>query len=257
MKNIRSIFTLLIVIAAAFLWGCGDDSTTGGNPPGGTPPVISMKVGNYYAFTNDSLDTNGTTIRHTKLMTYQTFIAQGTFFGQPDAFQIRSETKDTSFVPAVTVSTDTFYVRYDGTRFYQYGLLQLIDPTQAPDWNLVADFSKAMNEQWDVATINTTVGGFAVTAVVKGKIAEQTPFITNNTSLSINNYRIEIEAAVSNVAGSFGSIFVDYYIGYSDPATNPAGMVRVKLRPIKLSLLGIPVYSAAGVDNKIETYRLP
>ncbi|HMT11121.1 MAG TPA: hypothetical protein PKA39_05810 [Ignavibacteria bacterium] len=155
------------------------------------------------------------------------------------------------------VSLDTFYVRYDGTRFYQYGLLQLIDPTHAPSWDLVADFSKAINEQWDVATINTTVGGFAVTAVVKGKIAEQTPFVTNNTGLSINNYRIEIEAAVSNAAGSFGSIFVDYHIGYSDPATNPAGMVRVKLRPIKLSLLGIPVYNAAGVDSKIETYRLP
>lgn len=255
MKNIRSIFTLLIVIAAAFLWGCGDDSTTGGTPPGGTPPVIDMKVNSYYAFTNDSLDTNGTTIRHTKLMTFQTFLSKGIYEGQPDAFQIRSETRDT--VANTLVGLDTFYVRYDGTRFYQHGLLQLIDPTQVAKWDLVADFSKAMNEQWDVATINTTVGGFAVTAVVKGKIAEQTPFISNNTGLSINNYRIEIEAAVSNVAGSFGSIFVDYYIGYSDPATNPAGMVRVKLRPIKLSLLGIPVYSAAGVDNKIETYRLP
>mgnify|MGYP001252744314 FL=1 len=256
MKNIRSIFTILVVLIAAFLWGCGDDSTTGGNTPGGTPPNISMKVGSYYAFTIDSLDTNTSVPpRHTRLMTFQTFIAQGTYFGQPDAFQIRSETRDT--VANTLVSLDTFYVRYDGTRFYQYGLLQLIDPTHAPSWDLVADFSKATNEQWDVATINTTVGGFAVTAVVKGKIAEQTPFVTNNTGLSINNYRIEIEAAVSNAAGSFGSIFVDYHIGYSDPATNPAGMVRVKLRPIKLSLLGIPVYSAAGVDSKIETYRLP
>lgn len=253
MKNIRSVFAILIVFAAAFLWGCGEDSTTGGNTPG-TPPNISMKVGSYYAFTNDSLDTNGT-IRHTKIMTFQTFVAQGTYFGQPDAFQIRSETRDTA--ANSLVSLDTFYVRYDGTRFYQYGMLQLIDPTHAPSWDQVADFSKATNEQWDVATINTTVGGFAVTAVVKGKIAEQTPFVTNNTGLSINNYRIEIEAAVSNSAGSFGSIFVDYYIGYSDPATNPGGMVRVKLRPIKLSLLGIPVYSAAGVDSKIETYRLP
>lgn len=257
MKNIRSIFTLLIVITAAFLWGCGDDSTTGGNPPGGTPPTINMKVGSIYVFTNDSLDTNGTTIRQTDIKTYQSFIAQGNYFGQPDAFMIRSETRDTGFTPAVTISIDTFYVRYDGTRFYQYGMLRLIDSTQPLSWDMVADFSKPIGEQWDVATINTTIGGIAVTAVVKGKINAQTPFTTNTTNISINNYQIEIEAAVSSAIGGLGSIFVDYFIGYSDPATNPAGMVRVKLRPIKLSALGVPIYRAAGLDTKIQYFVIP
>jgi hypothetical protein len=256
MKNLKFLSAFIIMTAAVMFWGCGEDTPTGNNNGGGgSPPAINMKVNSFYAFTNDSLDTNGTTVRHTRLMTYQTFLAQGTFFSQPNAFQIRSETRDT--VSNSLVGTDTFYVRYDGTRFYQYGLLRLIDSTQPPSWDLVADFSKPVGEQWSVATINTTIGGFAVTAVVKGKIADQIAFTTNNTNITINNYRIEIEAAVSTAAGSLGSIFVDYHIGYSDPTTNPAGMVRVKLRPVKLALLGIPVYRAAGVDSKIEYYVIP
>ncbi len=256
MKNLKFFSAFLLIASAVFFWGCGEDSTTT-TTTGGTPPTLNMKVGSIYVFTNDSLDTNGTTVRPTKLKTYQSYLSQGSFFGQSDAFQIRSETKDTGIPPPNTVSIDTFYVRYDGTRFYQYGMLRLIDSTHALSWDLVADFSKAVGEQWDVATINSTINGIAVTAVVKGKIAEQTPFTTNTTGISINNYRIEIEAAVTSALGSLGSIYVDYYIGYADPATNPSGMVRVKLRPIRLSVLGVPVYRAAGVDTKIQYFVIP
>ena len=257
MNKIKLFSFFVLTAAMVWVWGCGDDSTTGGNNTGGNPPAIGMKVGSIYAFTNDSLDTNGVTVRPTSVKTYQSFLAEGTFFGQTNAFQIRSETKDTGFTTPVTISIDTFYVRYDGTRFYQYGMLRLIDSTQPLSWDLVADFSKSIGEQWDVATINTSINGFAVTAVVKGMIADQTPFTTNVTNQSINNYRIEIEAAVSSLGTSVGSIFVDYHIGYSDPATNPAGMVRVKLRPIRLTLLGVPIYRAAGVDTKIQYYVIP
>lgn len=257
MNKLKFFSIILLTAAMVYVWGCGDDTTTGGPGTGGTAPTLNMRVGSIYAFTNDSLDTNGTTVRQTSIKTYQSFLAEGTFFGQTNAFQIRSETKDTGVSPQVTISIDTFYVRYDGTKFYQYGMLRLIDSTQPLSWDLVADFSKATGVQWDVATINTTIGGIAVTAIVKGKIAEQVPFTTNGTGISINNYRIEIEAAVSSSLGSLGSIFVDYYIGYADPSTNPSGMVRVKLRPIRLSVLGVPVYRAAGVDTKIQYFVIP
>lgn len=258
MKKIKFFSFLILAAAMVYIYGCGDDAVNNNNNGGtGSTPTINMRVGSIYVFTNDSLDTNGTTVTPTRIKTYQSFLAEGTFFGQPNAFQIRSESRDTVANPQLIISIDTFYVRYDGTRFYQYGMLRLIDSTQPLSWDLVADFSKAIGVQWDVATINTTIGGIAVTAIVKGKIAEQTPFTTNTTGLSINNYRIEIEAAVTSPIGSLGSIFVDYYIGYADPATNPSGMVRVKLRPIKLTALGVPVYRAAGVDTKIQYYVIP
>ncbi|MBZ0203468.1 MAG: hypothetical protein IT281_08930 [Ignavibacteria bacterium] len=256
MNKLKYFLIFAFVLSSVIYIGCGEDSTGPGTTTG-TPPTINMKVNSFYAFTNDSLDTNGTTVRPTKIKTYQTYLAQGTFFGQSNAFMIRSESKDTSLPPPNTISIDTFYVRYDGGKFYQYGMLRLIDSTQSPTWDMVADFNKAIGVQWDIATINTNVGGFAVTSVVKGKIAEKSSFTTNVLGNSINCYRIEIEAQVSTLGTSAGSIFVDYYIGYSDPATNPSGMVRIKLRPIKLSAFGATFYRAAGLDTKIQYYVIP
>jgi hypothetical protein len=257
MKNIK--YTALAVFIVAFTsWlsiGCGDDSVTPQTGGGGTAPTLNMKVNSFYAFTNDSLDTNGTTVRPTRLRTTHTFAAQGTFFGQPNAFQIIAETRDT--VANTQVSMDTIYVRYDGGKFYQYGMIQFIDPTQPPTWDLVADFNVAHGTQWSVATITTNISGFSVQTVIKGKVAENTPFTTNYTGKSINNYRIEITGESTFQSLPIGTTYVDYYIGYADPATNPSGLVRLKLRPVWLQFNGITIFRTAGVDQKISYYVIP
>jgi len=254
MNKIKFFSAFFIILASVFYIGCGEDSVPNNGGGTGTAPTINMKVNSLYGFTNDSLDTNGTT-RSTRIRTIQTIIAEGTFFLQPNAFAVRTESRDT--VSNTLVGVDTFYVRYADGKFYQYGMLRLIDPTQTEKWDLVADFNLAHGTQWDIGTISTTISGFAVTSNVKGKVAANTPFTTNNTGLSINNYQIEIEAPIVSLGQSLGSIFVDYYIGYSDPATNPAGMVRLKLRPIHLQSFGITIYRAAGADQKIDYYVIP
>jgi hypothetical protein len=261
MKNLKYTLSALIIIVLSSLFtiGCGDDgeTTTPNNPGGGTPPNLNMKVNSFYAFTNDSLDTNGTTIRNTRLRTTHSYAAQGTFFGQSNAFQIIAETKDTTTNPHTLVSKDTIYVRYDGGKFYQYGMVQFIDPSQSPTWDLVADFTLATGTQWNIATINTVISGFSVQTVIKGKVAENTPFTTNNTGLSINNYRIEITGESTALGFPIGTTYVDYYIGYADPATNPSGMVRLKLRPVWLQINGSTILRSAGVDQKISYYVIP
>jgi hypothetical protein len=260
MKNLKltSVFLFILTLSLLYTTGCGDDSTTNNNNQGGTPPTLNMKVGSLYGFTNDSLDTNGTTIRPTRLRTIQNYVAQGTFFGQPDAFHIHSETKDT--VINITVASSDFYVRYDGGKFYQYGLKRIIDSTQAPTWDLVADFNVATGTQWDIGTITTVLGGFSVQTVIKGKVAENTPFTTNNTGQSINNYRIEITGEASTLGFPIGTVYVDYYIGYADPSTNPSGLVRLRFRPVWLKLpppANTTIFRSAGVDQKISYYVIP
>ncbi|MBN8585957.1 MAG: hypothetical protein J0M37_12780 [Ignavibacteria bacterium] len=239
-----------------WVWGCGDDSTTGGNNTGGSVPTINMKVGSAYSFTNDSLDTNGT-VRRTQIKTTMVYAEQNTFFGQSNAFKIRTTSIDTFPTPTI-IDVDSFYVRYDGGKFYQYGMVKLIDSTQSPNWDLVADFNVATGTEWNVTTINTTINGIGVTANIKGKVAGQTSFnTTSNPSTSINAYKVEITAYLTALSLPIGNIVLEYYIGYADPASNPSGLVRLKLNPIKLSLSGTPFYGAAGVDQVMQTYFIP
>lgn len=247
MNKIKLFSFFVLTAAMVWVWGCGDDSTTGGNNTGGSVPTINMKVGSFYVFNIDSLGTNGS-VTHTSLKTSNTYLAQNTFFGQPNAFQILSQTKDT--ITNITLSTDTFYVRYDGGKFYQYGVLQLISPTIPAEWDLVADFNVSQGTSYtikDNVPITLIPGA---TANISGKIAADTTFNTHGYgNVGINCYRAEIIADIIIASFSVGKVYVDYYIGDADPSTNPSGMVRVKLRPITL-----PVYTQAGVDQFLQVY---
>lgn len=254
------ILSLAILTTASVLTiGCGDDSVAPPNNGGGTgtTPNINMKLNSIYSFTNDSLDTNGS-VRRTRIKTTTAYSSQGTYFDTANAFRTISISIDT--VTSTTISQDTNWVYYNGTtgKFYQYGLVKLIDSTQSPKWDLVADFSVAQGTQWTVTSFNTTINGISVSITIKGKVAEQTSFsTTSNPSQTINCYRVELSADVTAFSIPAGTIYVDYYIGYANPASNPSGLVRLKLRPIKLSALGIPIFASPGVDQVLQTYVIP
>lgn len=246
--NKIKIFTFFVLTAAmVWVWGCGDDSTTGGNNTPGTAPSLNMRVGSIYVFNIDSLGTNGS-VSHTSLKTSNTYLNQGTYFGQSNAFQILSQTKDTLL--NITLSTDTFYVRYEGGKFYQYGVLQLISSTIPASWDLVADFNVSQGTSFDIATGVPISQIPNATANITGRIAVDTTFNTHGYgNIGINCYKSEIVADIIIASFSIGKVYVDYYIGDADPTTNPSGMVRVKLRPVTL-----PVYSQAGVDQYLQVY---
>lgn len=248
MKKIKFFSFLILAAAMVYVYGCGDDAVnnnTGGT--GGTVPTLNMRVGSFLVFNIDSLGTNGS-VSHTSLKTSNTYLAQGTYFGQANAFQILSQTKDT--ITNITLSTDTFYVRYDGGKFYQYGVLQIISPSIPASWDLVADFNVSQGTSYNIASAVPISLIPGATANITGKIAADTTFNTQGYgNVGINCYRAEIVADIIIGGFSVGKVYVDYYIGDADPATNPSGMVRVKLRPITL-----PVYSQSGVDQFLQIY---
>lgn len=249
MKNIKFFSAFLIIAAAAFFWGCGDDTTTP-TTPGGTPPTLNMTVGSVYIYNIDSIPVSGGIPIPTRLRSYDTIKAKGTFNGQPDAFLINSSVVD-SGAPGFPLTSTTYYVRYDGGKFYQYGVLQLISPTIPASWDLVADFNVSLGTSFNIASnVPIVLGTITATANITGKIAADTTFNTHGYgNVGINCFRSEIVAEI--IIGGFpiGKVYVDYFIGDADPSTNPSGMVRVRLRPVNL-----PVYQQAGVDQFLQIY---
>ena len=73
-----------------------------------------------------------------------------------------------------------------------------------------------------------------------------------STTLLVDEITFVIVADIIVFGFSVGKVYVDYYIGDNDPTSNPSGMVRVKLRPVNLT-----VYQAAGVDQKIQNFIIP
>lgn len=253
MNRLKFFSIFLLTTAMVYVWGCGDDSTTGGNNTGGTAPNLNMRVGSIYTFNIDSLGLSGS-VTKTSLKTINTYLAQGTYFGQTNAFQIHTETKDT--ITNISLGTDTFYVRYDGGKFYQYGVLQLISPTIPASWDLVADFNVSQGTVFTIAdNVPINIGSITgATANITGRIAADTTFNTYGWgNVGINCFRSEIVADIIFSGFSLGKVYVDYYIGDNDPTTNPSGMVRVKLRPVTLG----SIYSQAGVDQYLQRAVLP
>lgn len=252
MNKIKYFSLFVLAAAFIFIYGCGgDDTVINNNNGGGTVPTLNMKVGSLYIFNVDSLPNSGG-VTHTRLKSYNTYLAQGTYFGQSNAFQILTETRDT--ITNISLGTDTFYVRYDGGKFYQYGMLQIISPSIPASWDLVADFNVSQGTSFNIATnVPIVLGSITATANITGKIAADTTFNTagwGNTG--INCFRSEIAAAISVSGLPVGTVYVDYFIGDNDPTSNPSGMVRVKLRPFT-----ILTFNQAGLDQTLLRAVIP
>lgn len=251
MKNKTLIFPVFFLIAVliSFYSGCGDDTTTnnGGNT-GGSTPNINMKVGSVYTFNIDSIQTNGN-LDPTPYKSTYTYLAQGNFNGQSNVFQVGIVTQDSNGGPQ---SLDTFYVRYDAGKFYQWGIIQLINPAVAPTWDLIADFNVQQGTQWTIAS-NVPISYIpGATATVKSKVAVDTAFQTNGWGyLNVKCYRAEITADIY-LGVLLGTVYVDYFIGYANPATNPSGLVRLRLRPITFVPPGF-----SGADQKLQRWTIP
>jgi hypothetical protein len=252
MNKLNFFSAFLVIVLSVIYIGCGDDTTTNNN--GGnnsTPPNIQLKQGAFYTFNIDSIQTNGN-VTGTRFKASNTYLAPITFQGKSNVFPIRIETKD-STIP-VPLAVDTYYVCYEGGKFYQYGVLQLVSPSFPATWDVVGDFTVALGNQWIIGqNVPFTIGVISGTANITGKIAVDTTFKTQfYGERDVNAYRSEIVAELFVSTFSIGKIYVDYFIGDSDPATNPAGLVRLRLRPINVT-----AYTAAGFDQKIQTWIIP
>jgi hypothetical protein len=251
MKTKLSKFYLLasILSAGIFIYaGCGSDSTTPVTPT--TYPTITMTSNSVYKFTNDSLDQSGAS-HHTTILTKDIFLAQTTIAGKT-CFPINDIAFDT--LNGIMVRADTIYLSYDASagKFYQYGVIKMIDSTKPPTWDLVADFSVAAGTPWTIVTNDSIIyHGVHLTTTITAKVAETTTFPTTaNPPVTISCYRIEIAAAIFAIGQPFGTVYFDYYLGYASTASNPSGIVRLKLRPVNLS----GIVMSDGFDRILQTF---
>ncbi|RPI18364.1 MAG: hypothetical protein EHM58_05900 [Ignavibacteriae bacterium] len=253
MKNKIYLFTALCTFLLTFAYvGCGDDTVV--PPPSGSGyPNIDIKQNAKYTYNNFVLDSNGTQIP-TDTTTENTVKAKGTFFGENDAFMIESVTRDAEF--PIPIANDTFYVKYDATngKFYHYGAVNFFDPSQAPKWDLMADFSQPLGTSWTIATGIPVPGVSGATASITAKVVVDTVFNTTATPpVSVKAYRIEMNATVMFSTLQLGNIYIDYFLGYTPTSapSNPSGVLRVRLRPIKLNL-GLTAYKQDGADQILK-----
>ncbi len=244
MNKLKFFSIILLTAAMVYVWGCGDDTTTGTPGTGGSVPTLNMQAGSLYIFNVDSLPVSGGSPVNTRLKSYNTYLTPVTFQGKSNAFPIVSETRDT--IANVSLGIDTFYVCYESGKFYQYGMLQLISPTIPASWDLVADFNVSQGTSFTIASaVPIVLGSITATADISGKIAADTTFNTAGWgNIGINCYRSQISAIISVSGLPLGTVYVDYFIGDADPSTNPSGMVRVKLNPFT-----ILTFSQSGIDQ--------
>lgn len=250
MKHTKLFLTLILTAFTIFLTSCGDDSSENTVP--GNYPDIDIKQGSIFNYTFDTLDANGNPTRLTGVTSHDSVWSQRTYNGQT-ATPIYSRTDSVG-----NITYDTVYVRYDASagKFYQWGIVHFLDPTQAGTWDLVADFSVSTGTEWQVTEFDMLLSGFTIHVKLKAKVAETTSFQTTGTSQTIQCYRSEIRGELSYASLPIGNIYFDYYIGYTN-GSNPAGLVRQRLRHINITVGITQLVNSPGVDRVCSTYSIP
>lgn len=272
MKQIiyTAIFISILINSIVFI-SCSEDPTTSTTTPPppqyGGIPTIRLRTGANYKYTNDSL-----------INTQGNITTQRTRTGTSDVIQPMITVSDSLCFPIISISTDTAnnltsqdtaYILYDSTRglLYQYGISQLINPSQQPKWDLIADFSIPRNTTWQIGTINYSlvipnIGTINFTGPLNGRVTDSTVVqTTSGTPVTYPAFKTEISTNISGLS-FFGTItatvILDYYIGYNHPTAQSApGILRIRLNPFSFNLNSIPILYMHGYDRILQTYIAP
>ena len=259
-KTLSLLFLLFAFLAAIYFLSCGNDNSV--TSSSGNYPNIQMKAGSLYFYSNDSISQSGLN-KQTTWRTKDSVWASTTYpaSGGKNCFPIFSLTQDTinpNPLFWITITSQMIYISYDAStgQFYQWSIKRIFDTTQAPSWDLIADFSKSIGTSVPVFTLNSLFGNSLLSANVSSKVAADTVLKTQ-TNVSVNCYRVELTANIY-VGGSLqvGTARVDYYIGYtpSSNASNPSGRIRFKFYPLNLSSYGVVL---DGIDQVMRNFTLP
>lgn len=249
-KTLSLLFLLFVFLAAIYFLSCGNDNSV--TTSGGTYPNIQMKAGSVYYYGTDSISQNGT-YHKTNWRTKDTIWASITFNGK-NCYPMYSVTVDTvTFIP---IATDTMYISYDAQSglFYQWGIKTIFDPTQAPSWDLIADFSKSLGTTVQIFTLTNLFNNPLLSATVFSKVAADT-VISTQSGTSVNCYRDELTANIYAGPLQVGTARIDYYIGYtpSNNASNPSGRIRFKFYPLTVTGYASPI---EGFDQVMRNYSI-
>ncbi|MBC8490819.1 MAG: hypothetical protein H8D45_32795 [Bacteroidetes bacterium] len=262
------LFQFPLFLIAMVFYSCSTTSDTV-TPGPAAYPTINLTVGSSYTYTIDSLHAGGGSTRLGN-NTRSTILANGTYFDSTDVFMTQVIERDGG---GQTVSNDTTFTKYnDATgKGYSYGFSQLFNPALIPKWDLLADFSIALNTTWVIDNINVILtipqGNVNMTGPLTGQVAEETTIqTTGSPSEKIYCYRIELNATlsgtivISSVTYTLNTaLTMDYYIGYSSSQHpgNPSGVVRLTNRTFTITTNpNIGTFPFPGRDRILETYSI-
>ncbi|HAX48482.1 MAG TPA: hypothetical protein PK605_00590 [Ignavibacteria bacterium] len=257
MNKIKLFSFLVLTAAMVWIWGCGDDSTTGPVNPGGDRPNIEFKTGSGFTFTFDTLSrVNGSAVRLTNMSSRDSVEASFPI-GSNTAYRIVSRTDS-----AGNISFDTALVYYDSGagKLYQYGISRLINPAATANWDLVGDFSIANGTSWNIPLNpdSVVINGFAVKVVLSAKVVGPSTFqTTGSPTRDVHCYQIEFKADLTYIGLPVGSIYFDYFVGYNNGSSNTSGLVRFRLNPVNIGIPPTLVIQNFGVDKKTATFNIP
>jgi hypothetical protein len=250
MKNKIYFFTISFLISSAltlYLYSCND---SGVETPATEIPKFTFVTGSSFKYANDSINQAGTSFP-TDIETRDTNIGINSVAGF-NAVTIKSR----SYQYSIPVTPeDTTYIRYDSTagKFYQYGIMVIIDSNKTKTWNLVADFSLPYGQEWMIDTTTVYFAGTPINITLFGKVTGQTTIMTRSVpSVSISSYHIELRADMKSYGLGVGTAYIDYYIGYVG-GTN-ACLAELKLRPFVISG---GVFKQNGGDRILSTFVIP
>jgi len=260
LKFLLSLAVSVIIGAALFTSGCGDDSGVVNNNTAGYHPNLVFTTGQTLVLSNDSLHETGGGHTWTGVRTTDVIQAQTTF--PPTGGRLCNPVISTNFDSSTSqTATIPYYISYDQStgKYYQYGIGNLINPTQTPTWDVVGDFDVQRGNQYGITTINYTVnlgppfGSVTFTGPLNGRIADSTSIVQSSNGQSIACYRIELNAVITGIVAAqtiTASIFIDYYLGYA----SPTGLVELKLRPFSFMIGATPVLNEPGFDRRLYSH---
>lgn len=268
-KKLLLIAFLLAVFISALYDGCTNETT---GPPAEVPgfkPTIRLKLYSTYQYTNDTILPSGLHQRKPGIITNDTIKTFSNFNGK-NAFGIFSHT--------IGQPSVIYYVSYDSTAglYYQWGITNLINPSQSPSWDVAANFAASRSSNWVIGQINDTLT-FSIPSIgtitvpfsgpLTGKVADSTIVVTTSAVPdTIHCYRIEYNANISGttvinlVTITFSaSIYVEYYIGYYSPQfpNNPSGLVELRLNPFNITTSPTLItIQEGGYDRILQSYTI-
>ncbi len=258
MKDKKIILALILVasIMLALLTGCDDAGVeTKGGTTTGPMPNIQLKANSTFIYVTDTISQNGT-VNNTAWRT--TDVVQAETIYPPstgrNCFPIISTTTDT--ILSLLIQSRTLYVSYDSQTglLYQWGIKKIFDPSQTETWDLLADFSKPLETQVSLFTINSIFGQPLLSANVTSKVMYDTAYTTIASAIAVSCYKVAVVADILLSGTSIGKAYLDYYVGYtpSGNPSNPSGNIRTKLFP-----LNVTGFTQSGADQKLSRFTIP
>ncbi len=194
-RTLKVSGVLLFVVAALSL-SCREELPIGGSNDDGKP-TFRFLPGDYFSFDNWKMDYYGRIPTSYFRNTWTVVDTSVTTLGRTRVTMVVDSTFDTT---GHFTRRDTLYFQFAASGdVYQFGFLKNLiaereSLTLAPQWDRIAAFSLPLEESWEIAHLDSTVGA-RTPKTVYGRILRTREYVgvkLNDVLQAVFAYRIEV-----------------------------------------------------------------